>query len=304
MLFDAFFAAVVSESSSQDLPWGEEVERLAINVEAAASMPSVITQDSKAMADDYAATFGHYICCVGVRYKTGANGSTPQGTRTIQLPVSPTTTSRVVDATKHLGISVTSAVHAAVAAANYKHATPETASNHFTSTIRFTLRPYLPQPYCTSAFAAGLYATGWMHRLDASQTWRENASAVNEVYKRGLGPEFIKVHRQYALNLQDLVKNTPADAPPLSNVDISSIGIMDELLKPKYDDDTRGVQVNNATVGVETLTPQMVMFLWTFRGQMNLYVVYNEAYSDAEMALDFAKSVKEILLNELRVQEV
>ncbi|RYP04417.1 hypothetical protein DL765_010193 [Monosporascus sp. GIB2] len=53
------------------------------------------------------------------------------------------------------------------------HPAPTTRSptaardKHYTSTVRFALRPYLLEPYSTPAFAAGPYTTGWMKRVES-----------------------------------------------------------------------------------------------------------------------------------------
>ena len=302
MLFNAFFNAanMAHTQTTQQLPSGQEVARLAPNVESAANMPTHITEDMKATADSYASTFGHYVGCVGVKF-TGDGKATPRGTRSARVQFSEALTTKVIAATKARGIGITSAIQAAVAGANYMFSSPATAQNHFASTMRFSLRPLLPEPYSTPAYASGLYTTGYISRVPASNTWAQNATKFEHAYCRGLSREFLQSYRQYAANLQAFLANMPADAPPLSNVDLSNVGVIDELVRPVHGTATRGIEVADVTAGVETLTPQMVVFAWTFRGRLNLHTVYNEAFQDHDAALGFAEAVKTVLLRELHV---
>lgn len=72
---------------------------------------------------------------------------------------------------------MTSAVHASVAATNHYLASMENKNKHYTSTIRFSLRSYLLEPYSTPAYASGLYTTGWMDTVPTSASWIHNAKA-------------------------------------------------------------------------------------------------------------------------------
>ena len=63
---------------------------------------------------------------------------------------------------------MTSAIHASVAKANRTCALEINEGKHYRSTIRFSLRRYLPKLYCTPAFAGGFYTTGWMKAIPAS----------------------------------------------------------------------------------------------------------------------------------------
>ena len=81
---------------------------------------------------------------------------------------------------------------------------PPGVSGWDTSTIRFSLRPYLPEPYNSPAYASGLYTTGWMKAVPASASWDETARAYNEEYRNGLSAEFVEAHRAYAVRLGEL----------------------------------------------------------------------------------------------------
>lgn len=299
-LMNAFLDLVGSESSLPDLnnlPWGEETARLAPCVEDAADIPAEATEEIKAEAEKWTKTFHEAVGAVGIEFTPAKNGL-PGGTRCARDSFSESTTEAIVAACKTQSISVTSAIHAALAETNWAFAAPEDRSKHWLSTIRAGLRPYLPEPYSTPAYASGLYTSGYMHSLQAGQSFAQNAKQINELYRAGLSPEFLEAHRQYALNLTELIKNTPPDAPPGSGVDISSLGLVEKMLGPKHG----SLEVLNVNVGVEVLTPQMTLFVWTFRGRLAMNLVYNEAFYEVERPVKFLESLKKTLLKELDIQ--
>lgn len=161
LLIDAFLDLIVMAALPDPdcLTWGEEVSRLAPAVEEAAGMPTVPTDAIKTLAQECIETFYHAAGAIGIPYK-GENTTIPSGTRSTRMAFSLSETLAIVNQCKAKEISVTAAVHASVALANRALASEDCNGKHYTSTIRFSLRPYLPEPYSTPAFASGLYTTG------------------------------------------------------------------------------------------------------------------------------------------------
>ena len=303
LLIDALFD-IVTRTTPVDphkLAWGEEVARLAPAVEDAATMPSEPTEAIKALGQKCVETFYHAAGAIGIPYE-GGDTTLPSGTRSSRLVFSTSETSSIVSQCKTMGFSVTSAIHASVAATNHALASSSNKDKHYTSTIRFSLRPYLPSPYSTPVYASGLYTTGWMKAVPASASWTDNAKAYDEEYRKGLSKEYIDSHRQYALGLSDLIRNMPQNQdPPPSDVDISSIGIAESLIARDKGTPDRGIEVQNVSVGVEILTRQCVCFVWTFRDQLNLNIVYNESFHEEEDMVMFLDTLRGILVRELDV---
>ncbi|KAJ5715135.1 uncharacterized protein N7483_012316 [Penicillium malachiteum] len=266
--------------------WGSESVRLSPSVEEAGNMPLTATEEHKAIAHGAVGTFALAAGALGVPY-TGDASTLPSGTRAAKLKLSPRMTADARAAAKSRGVDITSAVHASLAAVNFRRAIPEHQGRHYTSTIKQSLRPYLPEPYSTPTAAAALFTSGWLVRVDASGTWDENARA----------------HREYASTLVDVIKNLPTPTEPPSDMDISSMGIMEKYLNPEYGTPERGFSILNAGVGVKMLTRQGVVFVWTFRDQLTLRLVYNEAFHTPEQMNEFLKDVQGDLLRELEVTE-
>ena len=301
-LMNALFDLVATPSLDDPnaLPWGQETTRLAPSVEDAAQIPTTPTDSIKDFSRRCVETFYHAAAAVGIPYK-GEVATLPSGTRSSRLTFSTSETSSIISQCKARGYSVTSAVHASIAAANHAFAYPQNQKKHYTSTVRFSLRPFLPEPYSTPAYASGLYTTGWMQAVQASKSWAENAKAYNDTYQAGVTKEYIKSHREYALRLGDLIRNMPQGGDPPSEVDISSIGIAEQFIERVKGTSERGAKILSVSVGVETLTRQCVCFLWTFRDQIHLNLVYNESFHDERDTTGFLEKVKEILLKELSV---
>ena len=276
------------------LAWEEETSRLALPVEMVAKIPTEPTPAIRELAREYTETFYPAADAVGISF-TGDLATLPGGTRSIRTALSEAETSLVVTACKKLGLSVTAAVHASVAMANYFLAPVDAKNKHYTSTVRFALRPYLSEPYSTRASGSCILTTGWMKTVPASKYWIEYAEAYDEVYREGLSKEFVEAHRQYALNPGDLIRNMPQGGPPPSDVDISSLGIAGNYVQRSYSSLTRGLEVRSLSVGVESLTRQGVVFVWTFRDQLNFNLIYNEAFHDQKQVTSFLHFLKERL---------
>ena len=303
LLIDAFFDLVAKPALPEPhtLSWGRETARLAPAIEDAANLPIAPTDAIKSMSQKLIETFYQTAGAVGIPYR-GEDTTIPSGTRSSRYSFSPSDTKIIIHQCKAKGISVTSAVHASIAATNYALASVEKRNRHYTSTVRFSLRPYLPEPYFTRAYASGLYTTGWMKTVPASASWIDNAKAYNDEYLEGLSKEYIHSHREYALSLGTLIRNMPQPQEPPSDVDISSIGVAESLIERVKGTQDRGVEIQSVSVGVEILTRQCVCFVWTFRDRLNLNLVYNESFHDEKDTALFLQTLKEIMLKELAVE--
>lgn len=299
LLIDAFFDLVARPTlpDPNTLNWGEEIARLAPAIEDAASIPVAPTDAIKALSQKYIETFYQAAGAVGIPYK--GDTTVPGGTRSSRFVFSPSETNFIISQSKAKGFSVTSAVHASIAATNHALASTENKNKHYTSTVRFSFRPYLPKPFSTPAYASGLYTTGWMRTVPASSSWIENTRAYHDEYHKGLDKGFIDSHREYALGLCDLIRNMPQSPDPPSDVDISSIGIAESLIGRVKGTQDRGVEVQSVSVGVEILTRQCVCFVWTFRDRLNLNLVYNDSFHDEMDTALFLQTLKGIIFKEL-----
>jgi hypothetical protein len=254
------------------LSWGEEPKRLAPAVEDAADISLAPNDQQSTLGDHYVSTFGLAGGAVGIPY-VGEVSSLPQGTYATMQILDAATTNAIVKKCKAQGISVTFEVHVNVAAANWRLATEERKHEHYTSTVRFSLRPYLPSLDCDQGYAAGLYTTEWMEKIDRAKTYFDRAKHNNKIYNKGVSRDYLDAHRVHASALGNMLRHLPPTLPIHSDVDISSIGIAESLIKRSYCSGDIVVDVVAVRVGVEILTRQAVCFVWTFRDQLNFNLV-------------------------------
>ena len=309
LLLDALLAISSKPPPLADpasLAWGTEVARLMPTIEDAASVPMESKPEFKERAAALVGKFAHTVGAVGIPC-LGHASTPPAGTRSAAIKLSPATTEKVVAACKARGVTVTSAVHASIAGANYALADEAVRDRHYTSTIRFTLRPYLREPYSTPVSASGLYTTGWMHRVEAQSSWAERLQNYQNEYRKGITRDFLDSHREYALHVAALLRSLPkpaaGDPPPPSDVEISSIGIIEKFVNRDYGTAEAGFEVKAVGLGVELLSRQCCTYVWTFRDQLNLSAVYNEAYHSADQMSRFVDTVKSLLLEGLGVED-
>ncbi|KAB8227157.1 uncharacterized protein BDW43DRAFT_294739 [Aspergillus alliaceus] len=101
--------------------WGWVVDQLASAVEEAGNMPVTVTEEQKRIAHGAVGTFVLTAGAIGVPY-SGDASTPPAGTRAAELIFSRATTVSVVAAAEARNISITAAVHATLAAVNFRQA--------------------------------------------------------------------------------------------------------------------------------------------------------------------------------------
>lgn len=165
--------------------------------------------------------------------------------------------------------------------------------------MRFSLRPYLPEPYNPSV-AAGIYNGGYMFQVPASQSWLENACEYNHEYENGVSHEFLISRGQYAKNVFVKIKISAPPRTPPGDIDISFVDVP-SLIQPWHDSPQGKIEVTGESVGVETLTRQMYCFMWTFRQCLELYVVYNEALYERKFVEEVVEAMARIMKEQLEI---
>ncbi|KAK8112664.1 hypothetical protein PG984_013190 [Apiospora sp. TS-2023a] len=259
-------------------------------------MPTESTPELKARAAAYVGTFAHALGAIGIPCLGDAN-TLPVGTRSALLTLDKEETERAMAACKQVGISMSAAVHASVAGANYALADEaDRDKKHYSSTVRFGLRPHLLTP----AAAAGLYTTGWMARVEPQMSWAERAQSYTDEYKKDITRDFIDAHREYAAQLGAMLRTLkPGSGPSPSDVDISNMGNVDKMVPTFYGTPEAGFEVTAVGGGVEILSRQGIVYVWTFRGQLNLGVNYKAAFHSDKQITKFVRTVRLQLLEGL-----
>ncbi|KAH8799828.1 hypothetical protein F5884DRAFT_686620 [Xylogone sp. PMI_703] len=299
-LLNAFFEQVISDQGADQLPWGAEHERLVPNIEEVLNIPLTPTPEITATTQQFFQLGMANAGGITLSYD-GDENKLPSGTRGAQLLLPQSTTELILKACQERGITITAAVHAAVAAIAYTEAPSDSKQKHYTSTMRFSLRPYLPEPYSAPLYASALYTSGITAKVSASQSWLENAKQYSEQYQRGLTNEFLQARRQFAIQMQAILKNLGPNAPRPSELDISSLEYPEPLMKPVHQGKESALEVLTMGFTVETLTRQMYCCTWLFRNQLGFNLTYNEAYYSADRVTTMLNRLVDILQAELQI---
>ncbi|KEY70382.1 hypothetical protein S7711_09356 [Stachybotrys chartarum IBT 7711] len=301
-LIDAFFASlatVVGSSSNSSLAWGSEVNRLVPSLESILRLPAEASPEVDAAAKGWLATGMLVSGTVGL--ETPNNPTIrPGGTKYAQLTISPEDTKKLEAASHDHGFSLHSAVHAAVAGATYAHAAPGDREKHYTSTIRLNLRPQLPQPYDSPKAASGLFTGGFLHKVPACYSFLQNSQAFEAEYAAGVSDEFVQSRRHFAKMALERLRTAPPQPPANSNIDVSFVRHVDSIVTAARGTSGGGtLEVVELGLGVETLTRQPYCFFWVFRGMLQLYLWFNEAYYDGNKAQRILEVIRDDLVKGL-----
>lgn len=297
-LFSRLASALDTPQSPSSLPWGSEASRLVPSLEWALRLPCEASPEIVDTAKGYLATGARLMGSVGITSQAGPT-TRPGGTKHIELGMTESTTRGLIDKCEAHGISLYSAVHAAVGAAVYDKASPQDSGKHYTSTIRLNLRPYLPQPYNTTAAASGLYTGGYLFAVPAGQSPLEWAKVYEAEYRGGVSEAFLQSRRQYARMALGHVRTLTGPPPPSSNVDVSFVRDVDAMVSAIYGTAGDAIEVLDLGLGVNTLTRQPYCFFWVFRGMLRLQLWFNEAFYDEAAAADVLQSIHNILVSEI-----
>ncbi|KAI1775063.1 hypothetical protein F4818DRAFT_417683 [Hypoxylon cercidicola] len=281
-LLNAFFDALASDLDPAAPSWGDEPSRLVPSIEEVLELPEKATPEILAATAECLRSGALVAGSIGLPY-LGDLDTKPGGTHRIRRSLAQTATTTILAACQSRGITPLSAVHASLAAANYAGSSSANGAGHYTSTMRFSLRPYLKEPYNSAQYASALYTGSYMAKVPPSNSWEENAAEYNKLYTAGLSHEFLIARRQFAIQVQEMLNRTGNLGPPRSEVDISSVEDAEKLVSPLHRNGSKGgglLEVKDISLGLECLARETYLFFWTFKGKIEFNLVYNEAFYD------------------------
>ncbi|KAL9074940.1 MAG: hypothetical protein Q9157_004189 [Trypethelium eluteriae] len=272
-----------------------------------------------------------------MRYKGDAT-TLPGDPARQTLVLDPTSTTALVTSCKTHKISVTAATHSALAqtvfalADNEKREPAQAEKHDYTCATSINLRPKLPPPYNTRAHAVQTYLRGVACRVKRDSSFVDAATALTRHYKEAYRDDRALqcIRAAYKLNNdatpaqqkrgEDMLDTAEAPThgprpsppvvssspppPPPSGITISSLGVVDHYLTGEYGGREGGaaVRVQEYHFGIEMMTRQMVLYVGTFQGRLQLEISYNAGYYDADVPLDILSRVHRELERGLGVQ--
>ncbi|ODM20627.1 hypothetical protein SI65_03680 [Aspergillus cristatus] len=294
MLLDRLFYLAAHPVDLSCLDWRREMYHLSPPMEDAANSPVQVDAEM----DEFARNLvdkNHRHSTTGMPYK--GNLSTPPGSSQGQkIVLTKDVTDALVAACRMSNISVTAAIHAALADAVF--ALSPGQSKDYTSIVAVNMRPHLPSPYnIQGQHPCAVYLTGINPTVQRDSTFTARTTSLTKGYRNWYSDLYLRSLRpfyQYHGEALSIRAMEARDSPP-SNVTVSSLGVVDRYLSGDYGD---AVQVVGFHFGCSILTRQMTLYPWTFRGELHLAVNYNEAYHDIS-AKDLLFRIKDVLEKEL-----
>lgn len=239
-------------------------------------------------------------------------------------------TRAVIEACKRKGFSVTSAWHAALAvttqvswllfgtnrrmisyldASFLNHlivtdgqslqAMQSSAGEEGISYAQFTtidLRRWFPPSFIPHQHSIATLQTALPFRIDLEkdQTFDNLSQSLNKQYRApfAFADDFSFLGPYMAMSRQIIESGA---APPSSTPYLSSMGVVDDFLAPRYGD----WELDGFWVSSTMMTGDFQMYLWTWRGRMVFSACYNEGFYESERVDAILKRTRDELLHGL-----
>lgn len=279
--------------------FGDESANLSIGLDETINSPLEVTPEMEKSATDLLMQYVNDIPSIGL--PTIMN-QTPGGSARCQIVFDPTLTSSIVARCKASGFSVTAATHAAIVSATSQSADPGNPADKYTSFSNFDLRKYCPPPYNSASKAVSVFHTG-IPVVIKPFIFQSNAIDFQKLYSQRLhasGQEsifpFLACYVKKVCTL--FTQTPPAGSLPPSEPSLSSLGVIDDFIAHKHGD---VVEVTDFWLGVDMLSQQLMLYVWTHQGKLKLSACYNEAFYACEFVEEFLTKVKHILLEGLEI---
>ncbi|KAK6078945.1 hypothetical protein SCUP234_05871 [Seiridium cupressi] len=309
MLLDRFFALLAGESVDSMSDGGiSSLRRISPSMEDAFGAPPIAESDTE--LENFARNYidDHHrnaLHAGGLSYR-GSITTPPAKAADTTVVIDGASTTVLVNACKERGISVTSAVHAALA--NTVFALSPDSPERYSTVLSVNMRNYLPQPYDGKEHAVQVYVSGITPSVTRQSSFEDKAKYLTSSYKDWYSEKFFRAMKliyQYHSDALFKPKPRPENAPPPkppSNVLLSSLGVVDKTIRSEHGEGAQSVKVTGFRFGVSMMTRQMLLYVWTFAGKLTLSVNYNDAYHDAKAASEFLTFIRDVLQNELQIE--
>ncbi|KAF2800717.1 hypothetical protein K505DRAFT_320252 [Melanomma pulvis-pyrius CBS 109.77] len=308
--------------SSYEIPlFGSEVANLSPPFRVAANLPSAPTQTQKVLFDEttsYNASCRQDCKLMGVTFKDGA--ILPGKHQRVSLTLSKVQTTKLLQACRRLGASLTHAFHTAIAMSirDMQKRTEDARPMRYINYCLINERGRCAPPFSAPSHAAAVYhsVSGKSLVVDLivpGTTNSEGKMNTNEKeFKRILKDikhfYYEMQHGSDRLPLIPLnwtlvtppypIHSGSAIIPPvprpnsLPSVSISSMGVIENIIAPKH-----GLfELHNPWVTGEELGTGLGVFLGTWGGQLCLSAAYNAAWHDDKEVLEYLKNCMSIVL--------
>ena len=250
-------------------------------------------------------------------------------TRRIERRLSLQSTASVRSACKAHGISLTAAIHAALAVSIHKIARTSAlgltaGARKYVSWCVFDLRPYTKPPTTSPTNPVTNYHGAIPSAQDPTAAFLTNAKDLTEVYKKrwdepylaaensGTGhdvaPTLLQSLHPFLEKVTDLfLQPMPPDAPEATQPTFSSLGQIERYVSPKYKSESAGgasVLVDDFWLGLEVAAgeKQPVVHLWIWQDKVCIAVCYDQAFFGEDVMAQLLEGMFKVLGQELNIE--
>ena len=294
-LFKAF-------GSSREIKFGDEYVNLSPALETIRNFPLTPSEEDIKAATNLIMQFGGNLPSIGLQ--TLSEDKIPGETCSSRLSLSKKTTNAVVMRCKESGFSVTAAVHTSLIAVTGQLAAESSLATKYTSWGTFNVRHYLEPPYNRAAsFPFANYLFGLPISL-VPDTFSRNVKDMNAFYKQlsvpgGLAKLSPVLKPYFDQATAMLSQPLPPGMPPPTEPMLDSLGVLDSRLDGEYE---TGVKMTGFWLHPVNLLPQLIVYLWTWRGSLTFSISYNKSFHSKSMVDLFASSLRDKLLEDLGLE--
>jgi hypothetical protein len=237
-------------------------------------------------------------------------------------------TTRLMEACKGIGATVTHVYHAAVACSmrDLQIRGEETRRARYLSYALINERPRCTEPYSTTKHAAAVYhsVSGESLILDltipsANDQSQQNQEQLQEEFRIlveqvrafyhkirldtdhiALAPSFFSMATPHISDPTTAPQETPIPAPNESpSVSVSSMGVIDKIIAPQHG----RFKIENPWVTGEELGTGFGVFLGTWEGKLQISAAYNDAWHDKDEVDAFLKHCQEVVWKGLHLHD-
>ncbi|PCH03994.1 Hypothetical protein PENO1_029960 [Penicillium occitanis (nom. inval.)] len=315
MLLNRLFQLVSAKASGivpEDWTVEKDLAKISPSIEDAAGAPMTSNPEIEETAREMSKFREKTLKTIGVPYN-GDRTTLPSQTAVQVTTFTAESTKTLVEACRARKITVAAAIHAALATAAFELTSTKDVDEYVT-VMAVSFRPYLQKPYNTESHACRTYVTGIAPEVSKNASFEEQTTALTNLFKNWHTDKMSRALRElYRGASQALLSPPPRPAGPPPNppsgITHSNLGVVDQFIKGKYyggDQDSTSdappfIEVTDFRFGVSVLTRQMMLYPWTFRGQLNLSINYNKAYYDSDAADKVLLGIQQKLEEELNL---
>ena len=299
MLLDRFFSIVALCSASLAIPWELERRNLSPSMEDAFGSPKDSSTAMEELAHEMVKR-NHINAYPTAALPFKGDERTAPGSPSVEaLRLDEASTTLLTTACRTHGISVTAAVHAALAEAVFQAAENDTYD--YSTIVAANIRSHLPFPFNDPSHCCTAYLTGFTAKVRRGDSFAARCGSLAQSYKDWYSDLYMQSLRSIYRHHSEALRARAArkDVLPPSGVTLSSLGNIDRYVKGTY---SGVIKVESFRLGSAIITRQMTLYPWTYQGRLNLALNYNRAYHEPEAVSNLLTKIIAHLQQELEVE--